>query len=205
MEDSGNGLRTVALREKLRSTFSADDLNVLPLFSDYIKIVARKSFKYCACCTVGTVLIFLSSIWSMQLNRSTPHSIENPNAVSHPNNKYIKSKPVNVKQNRREIRQIKRDIDQITKILTFTRSSRGLAKTNKAKEVGNVDTRSLATLTVNVDKANLRAKADIDSEAVAEIAAGTQLVLEAVKENWAGVISPWGERAWIRMDLVRVD
>lgn len=206
MEDLRNRLRTLQLEEKIESSFYTGEPNILPLLGDYIKIIARKSFKYCACCTVITVTALLFSIWISLSGRSIAHSVSaQDNVVILPS---VRSKSVTPHQDRRKIRQVARDIENITKILAFAHGSKKVGEVDKATEVQtgeDRDLRSLPTLTVVVPKANLRAKANIQSETIAEIGAGTQLVIETVNKDWLGVVAPSGERAWIRMDLVKKD
>jgi len=106
----------------------------------------------------------------------------------------------------KRVREIEQNIQSITKVLTYLHGSIseevGESDQQEHAEPSNAD---LPTVTVIVPKANLRAEPDIESEAIAAVGDGTQLVLETATGSWFGVIAPSGERSWVRMDLVSVD
>lgn len=110
----------------------------------------------------------------------------------------------------RRVKEVELNIQRITKVLTYLHGAITEAVGEPSSE--QVDDHfdetkpaaELPTITVIVPKANLRAAPDIDSEAIAAVAEGTKLVLEATDGDWAGVIAPSGERAWIRLNLVRI-
>ena len=105
----------------------------------------------------------------------------------------------------RRVKEVELNIQRITKVLTYLHGAITEALGEpvptdvvKPHEAENSD---LPTVTVIVPKANLRTAPNINSEAIAAVSEGTQLVLETTVGEWLGVLAPSGERVWIKKNL----
>lgn len=110
----------------------------------------------------------------------------------------------------RRVKEVEVNIQRIAKVLTYLHG----AITEAVGEPSDMSDPQLnkdqpsahpPTVTVIVPKANLRVAPDINSEAIAAVSEGTQLLLETAVGEWLGVVAPSGERAWIRSDLTTLE
>ena len=110
----------------------------------------------------------------------------------------------------RRVKEVELNIQRITKVLTYLHGAITEAVGDPNDIVDpqlNNDQLSadLPTVTVIVPKANLRAAPDINSEAIAAVGEGTQLLLETTVGEWLRITAPSGEQAWVRRDLTSID
>lgn len=109
----------------------------------------------------------------------------------------------------RRVKEVELNIQRITKVLTYLHGAITEAIGEPSDKLDphfheNQPTTELPTVTVIVPKANLRAAPDINSEPIAAVSEGTQLVLETAVGEWFEIVAPSGERAWIKKSLVSI-
>ena len=102
--------------------------------------------------------------------------------------------------NELEIKRLKKEIHDLTYVSSYL-LKKAKGKAVAAATVATPKEVRHETLTVTVDRANLRAAPSIESKVLSKVTKGNSLILIGREGEWVSVLTDKGEMAWAKSEL----